>query len=102
MIIYYHCTGDNALLLLTCHPYIPFHFLYFHEMILHFTVHVVLNNPRRACAARVTVVGLRESWGAMFSTTGGKGKERGGKGKRGRREEGGQSAISGGKFKFCT
>ena len=59
-------------------------------------------NPRRACAARVTVVGLRESWGAMFSTTGGKGKERGGKGKRGRREEGGQSAISGGKFKFCT
>ena len=31
MIIYYHCTRDSALLLLTCHPYIlP---LSFHEMI---------------------------------------------------------------------
>ena len=30
MIIYYHCTRDSALLLsflLTCHPYIPFHFM---------------------------------------------------------------------------
>ena len=30
MIIYYHCNSDNALLLsflLTCHPYIPFHFM---------------------------------------------------------------------------
>ena len=30
MIIYYHCTSDNPLLLsflLTCHPYIPFHFI---------------------------------------------------------------------------
>ena len=30
MIIYYHCTRDSALLplfLLTCHPYIPFHFV---------------------------------------------------------------------------
>ena len=39
-------------------------------------------NPRRACAARVTVVVLRESWGAFFSMKGGKGGERGGKGKR--------------------
>ena len=30
MIIYYHCTSGNVLLLsflLTCHPYIPFHFM---------------------------------------------------------------------------
>ena len=27
MIISYHCTRDSALLLLTCHPYIPFHFM---------------------------------------------------------------------------
>ena len=44
-------------------------------------------NPRRACAARVTVVVLRESWGAFFSMKGGgggggEGGERGGKGKR--------------------
>ena len=42
----------------------------------------VVINPRRACAARVTVVVLRESWGAFFSMKGGKGEERGGKGKR--------------------
>ena len=36
-------------------------------------------NPRRACAARVTVVVLCVSWGAFFSMKGG---ERGGKGKR--------------------
>ena len=41
-----------------------------------------VHNPRRACAARVTVVVLRESWGAFFSMKGGKGGERGGKGKR--------------------
>ena len=43
---------------------------------------LLLVNPRRACAARVTVVVLRESWGAFFSMKGGKGGERGGKGKR--------------------
>ena len=31
MIIYYNCTRDSALVLLTCHPYI--HPLSFHEMI---------------------------------------------------------------------
>ena len=52
-------------------------------------------HPRRACAARVTVL---ESWGH----DGGKGeREEGERGKRGRREEGGQSTNSGGKFKFC-
>ena len=50
--------------------------------------------PRRACAARVTVVVLRESWGTIFSMKGGKGgKEEGGGGKR---ED--QSVIQGGKF----
>ena len=44
--------------------------------------HISLINHRRACAARVTVVVLRESWGAFFSMKGGKGGERGGKGKR--------------------
>ena len=38
-------------------------------------------NPRRACAARVTVVVLRESWGAFFSMKGGKGEKEGGKGR---------------------
>ena len=41
-------------------------------------------NPRRACAARVTVVVLCVSWGAMFSTMGGKVKgKRGKEGKEG-------------------
>ena len=31
-------------------------------------------NPRRACAARVTVLGLRVSWGAIFSVRGGEEK----------------------------
>ena len=45
---------------------------------------VMVINPRRACAARVTELGLRESWSAMFSTTGGKGKgQRGKEGKEG-------------------
>ena len=49
--------------------------------------HVI--NPRRACAARVTVHGLRVSWGAIFSVMGEKG------GKKGR----GQRSTWGGKFK---
>ena len=35
-------------------------------------------NPRRACAARVTAVCVRESWGAFFSM---KGEKEGGKGR---------------------
>ena len=34
--------------------------------------------PRRACAARVTVLGLSVSWGAIFSVKGGKGGGGGG------------------------
>ena len=56
------------------------------------TVMFYVINPRRACTARVTVVVLRESWGAFFSMKGGKGGERGG----GREE--GQSASWGAFF----
>ena len=38
---------------------------------------LLLVNPRRACAARVTVLGLRVSWGAIFSVKGGKGGKKG-------------------------
>ena len=49
------------------------------EGVWHFSAFI---NPRRACAARVTVLALCASWGAFFSMKGGKGGERGGKGKR--------------------
>ena len=38
---------------------------------------LLLIKPRRACAARVTVLGLRVSWGAIFSVRGEKGEEKG-------------------------
>ena len=48
----------------------------------------LLVNPRRACAARVTVLGLSVSWGAIFSVKGGKGGGGGGGGEeKGERKE---------------
>ena len=47
-------------------------------------------NPRCVCAARVTVVGLRVSWGAIFSMRGGKGERK--RGKEGR-EGGGKKGV---------
>ena len=51
---------------------------------------VFLINPRHACAARVTVLGLRVSWGAIFSVRGkggGGGGRKGGKKGKGRRSK---------------
>ena len=43
------------------------------------------------------------SWGPFFSTRGGKRREKGGKRKRGRREEKGEEQRGkGGKFKSCN
>ena len=55
---------------------------------------VSLVNPRRACASRVTVLGLRVSWGAIFSVKG----EKGG-GRKGEKKGRGQRSKWGGKFK---
>ena len=40
---------------------------------------IIIINPRRACAARVTVLGLRVGWGTIFSVKGEKGGKKGGK-----------------------
>ena len=50
-------------------------------------------NPRRACAARVTVLGLRVSWEQSSLLRGKKGGRKGGKKGRGQRSK------CGGKFK---
>ena len=42
-----------------------------------------LVNPRRACAARVTVLVLHVSWGAIFSVKGEKGGKKRGKERKG-------------------
>ena len=47
----------------------------------------MLINPRHACAARVTVLGLHVSWGAIFSVRG-EGGRKGGKKGRGQRSKG--------------
>ena len=67
MIIYYHCTSsDNALLLsflLTCHPYIPFHFM---KWFLYLYYYTSLNRePWKWCHFLTNHVTVKEGMAAV-------------------------------------